>query len=150
MGFKGRVLIRDAGRAEGPEYVVDPEIREEFLEADRLGSGSGELNRRLHEHHAESPEISGGDLDAAWDEADVGDETVGGSNPTPDQEVVDEIGRGSGIGYQDNERLHTTEKVEERDLRRWELDPASSEDYQERNRGFLPVKKRARRRGGKR
>jgi hypothetical protein len=78
--------------------------------------------------------VTGGDLEAAWDQAEVGDETVGGSSPTPDQDIVEELGQALGLTYEDNEPLHTTEKVEQRDAQRWELDPASSEDYQERTR----------------
>ena len=77
--------------------------------------------------------VAGGDIDAAWDQADAGEETVGGTTPTPDQDIVDEIGRAVGIEYEDAEPLHTTEKVERRDQQRWELHPASSEDFIERN-----------------
>jgi hypothetical protein len=76
--------------------------------------------------------LSGGDLDAAWDQAAVGDETVGGSSPTPDQDVVDEIGEALGVPAGEGEPLRTTEKLEERDRNRWELNPASSEDFQMR------------------
>jgi Family of unknown function (DUF6335) len=80
-----------------------------------------------------SPVLSAGDLDARWDEAESsGEETAGGSQPTPDQEVVDEIGRAIGVTYQEGEVLKAGEKEAERDRHRWELDPASSEDYQER------------------
>ena len=78
--------------------------------------------------------LSGGDIDAAWDQAAVGDETVGGSGPTPDQDVVEEIGKALGVTYEENEPLHTTEKIEQRDIERWELNPASSEDLAERSR----------------
>ena len=78
--------------------------------------------------------LSGGDIDAAWDQAAVGDETVGGSSPTPDQDIVDEIGKALGVTYADGEPLHTTEKIARRDEVRWELHPASSEDYAERTR----------------
>jgi Family of unknown function (DUF6335) len=76
--------------------------------------------------------LTGGDVDAAWDQAEVGDETVGGSSPTPDQDIVDEIGRALGVEYGEGEPLRTTEKIERRDEKRWELNPASSEDYVER------------------
>jgi hypothetical protein len=59
---------------------------------------------------------------------------VGGANPTPDQDVVEEIGRAMGLTYEDNEPLGMDEKLHNRDLHRWELDPASSEDYQERTK----------------
>ena len=81
--------------------------------------------------------LAGGDIDAAWDQAGAGgDETVGGSSPTPDQDIVDEIGRAVGMDYQDSEPLHPTEKIERRDAQRWELHPASSEDFSERNRSY--------------
>lgn len=81
-----------------------------------------------------SPVVSGGDIDADWQSANtVGDEAPGGDNPTPDQDIVDDIGRAVGLEYQDNEELGAEEKLTERDRRRWELDPASSEDYKERS-----------------
>ena len=122
----------DAGSAESEEYDVDEEVKQEFEEAQRLGSGSDLLRRELREHHSRTPELSGGDIDADWARADVGDETVGGSAPTPDQDVVEELGEAMGLTYEDNEPLHTSEKVEGRDRNRWELDPASSEDYNDR------------------
>jgi hypothetical protein len=45
---------------------------------------------------------------------------------------VDELGKAVGLTYEDNEPLHTTEKIAARDKTRWELDPASAEDYDER------------------
>lgn len=132
MAQKAKQEFIDAGRAESDEYEPDEEVKNEFEEAQRLGSGADLLKRELREHHSRTPELSGGDIDADWAGADVGDETVGGSSPTPDQDVVEEIGEALGVTYEDNEPLHTTEKVEERDRKRWELDPASSEDYNDR------------------
>jgi hypothetical protein len=108
---------------------LSPEVLEEFVDAAKLTSGSQLLMKELREHHATSPELSGGDIDAAWDQADVGEETVGGSSPTPDQDVVDQLGEAVGLTYEDNEPLDTERKVAKRDERRWELDPASSEGY---------------------
>jgi hypothetical protein len=45
---------------------------------------------------------------------------------------VDDIGRAVGIEYQDTEELKGEGKLQARDRRRWELDPASSDDYKER------------------
>ena len=132
MAQKAKEEFIDAGRAESDEYEPDEEVKNEFEEAQRLGSGADLLKRELREHHSRTPELSGGDIDADWAGADVGDETVGGSSPTPDQDVVEEIGEALGLTYEDNEPLHTTEKVEGRDRKRWELDPASSEDYNDR------------------
>ena len=61
-----------------------------------------------------------------------GDEAPGGDNPTPDQDIVDDIGRALGVSYQDTEELRGSDKLVERDKHRWELDPASAEDYKER------------------
>lgn len=45
-----------------------------------------------------SPRLCGGDLDADWMGAHLyGDEAVGGSVATPDQDRVDEIGRALGV-----------------------------------------------------
>jgi hypothetical protein len=57
---------------------------------------------------------------------------VGGSTPTPDQDVVDELGKAVGITYDDAEPLRFGDKVADRDAQRWELNPASSEGYRER------------------
>jgi hypothetical protein len=78
--------------------------------------------------------LAGGDVDAASDLPGGNDESVGGSTPTPDQDVVDELGRAAGITYADDEPLRPEEKEAERDDDRWELDPASAEDYEERMR----------------
>jgi hypothetical protein len=85
------------------------------------------------QHTETSPELTGGDVDADWEDAyAVGDEAPGGDNPTPDQDRVDDIGRALGVEYQDNEELKASEKITKRDKHRWELDPASAEDYNDR------------------
>ena len=78
--------------------------------------------------------LSGGDVDATWSGTDDGEEAVGGSTPTPDQDVVDKLGEAVGITYEDAEPLRFGDKVADRDAQRWELNPASSEGYQERLR----------------
>ena len=78
--------------------------------------------------------LSGGDVDAVRTETDAGEETVGGSTPTPDQDVVDELGKAVGVTYEDGEPLRFGDKVADRDAQRWELNPASSEGFQERAR----------------
>ncbi len=76
--------------------------------------------------------LAGGDIDANIAEADaVGDEAVGGTAPTPDQDIVDDLGKAVGLEMSDRAFLRTTEILEDRDDRRWELDPMSSEDYEE-------------------
>ena len=82
-----------------------------------------------------SPALTGGDVDADWEDAyAVGDEAPGGDNPTPDQDIVDEIGAALGVTYQDDEELKAADKIIERDRHRWELDPASAEDYKDHDK----------------
>ena len=97
-------------------------------------TGRAELAERLREHGSSiTPAITAGDVDADWENAYFsGDEAPGGDNPTPDQDVVEDIGEALGLKYEDNEELKAADKVVERDKHRWELDPASSEDYKER------------------
>jgi hypothetical protein len=98
-------------------------------------SGRRELQESRLEHTETSPVLTGGDVDANWENAyAVGDESPGGDNPTPDQDRVDDIGKALGVEYQDNEELKGADKIAERDRRRWELDPASAEDYRERDK----------------
>ena len=96
-------------------------------------TGRIELADALQKNPGITPAITGGDVDANWQQAYfAGDEAPGGDNPTPDQEVVDDIGKALGVQYEDNEELKSTDKVVQRDKHRWELDPASAEDYKER------------------
>ena len=106
------------------------------LDLDRTASavrtGRRALKERFDEHTETSPALTAGDVDADWESAySVGDEAPGGDNPTPDQDIVDDIGRAVGVEYQDNEELKGEEKIADRDRHRWELDPASAEDYNE-------------------
>jgi len=101
--------------------------------ASSVRSGRRELLERYTEHTETSPALTGGDVDADWESAySVGDEAPGGDNPTPDQDIVDDIGRAVGVQYQDNEELKGEKKIIERDRHRWELDPASSDDWEDR------------------
>jgi hypothetical protein len=93
--------------------------------------------------------LSGGDADVSPQGVDAGTETPGASNPTPDQDLVDEIGKAAGVTYQDNEPLKFGEKTAERDRARWELNPASSEDYGERGTAELDAAESAARRSPK-
>jgi hypothetical protein len=100
-----------------------------------VSAGSRKLSERLREHPDTSPILSGGDIDARWEDAESsGEESVAGSAPTPGQDNVQEIGEAIGVTYQDNEELKVGEKERSRDKKRWELDPASSDDYQDRTR----------------
>jgi hypothetical protein len=109
------------------------------LNMDRHGSaartGRAAFRNAKKEHTESSPALTGGDVDADWEDAyAVGDEAPGGDNPTPDQDIVDEIGAALGVTYQDDEELKAADKIIERDRHRWELDPASAEDYKDHDK----------------
>jgi uncharacterized protein DUF6335 len=108
------------------------------LDMNRRGTaartGRAELDQNRRDHRSMTPEITGGDVDVDVEDAYfTGEEAPGGDNPTPDQDVVDDIGKALGVEYADNEELKASDKVTERDKHRWELDPASSEDYKDRD-----------------
>jgi hypothetical protein len=114
------------------EYTSDAQVLEDFSERQQTTAGGDELLDRLQEHHSKNPELSGEDVDANWEAADVsGEETVGGTTPTPDQDVVEELGDALGIEYDQEEPLHTYDKLRDRDRNRWELNPASAEEESE-------------------
>ncbi|MEH2056302.1 MAG: DUF6335 family protein [Nostoc sp.] len=95
--------------------------------------GGRSIEAETDEYTETSPELTGGDVDAYWQDADaVGDEAVGGSVSTPDQNVTEELEAAVGLEMADSEFLHTNDILEDRDGDRWELDPKSSEDYQNR------------------
>ncbi|MFW9264366.1 DUF6335 family protein [Nostoc sp. CALU 546] len=95
--------------------------------------GGRSMAAQRQEYTETSPELTGGDVDAYWQDADaVGDEAVGGTASTPDQNVTEDIGAAVGLKMDDSEFLHTNDILEDRDGDRWELDPKSSEDYQNR------------------
>lgn len=113
-----------------PPSSLDPDRRT----ASAARTGRAEMREARLEHTETSPVLTGGDVDANWEDAySVGDEAPGGDNPTPDQDRVDDIGKALGVEYQDNEELKAADKLTERDRHRWELDPASSEDYNDRD-----------------
>jgi hypothetical protein len=96
-------------------------------------AGTQKLAERLRENNGVDPSLSGGDIDAQWEMAESqGDEASAGSQPTPGQNDTEETAAAMGISYADDEELKVGEKERSRDEHRWELDPASSDDYQER------------------
>ena len=89
----------------------DAEIREEAEAVDRA-------------------RLTGGDVDADWQRAgDVGEEAVGGSVATPDQDRVDDLGRALGVPRAPDEEIRTsTEILEGRDRNRWEQEQSTGGD----------------------
>jgi hypothetical protein len=128
------------GHRKPPEEVAPSPPLPSSLDLDQrpsaARSGRAGLAERYRAHHETGPGMTAGDVDADWEAAySVGDEAPGGDNPTPGQTVVEDVGRALGVEYKDGEELKAADKVESRDRHRWELDPASSEDYPERTRG---------------
>ncbi len=100
--------------------------------ASAAATGRAELKERLRKNTSASPALTSGDVDADWESAETtGDEAPGGDNPTPDQDVVDEIGRALGVEYEDDEELQGGAEISDRDKHRWELDPSSKDDFDE-------------------
>ena len=95
---------------------------------------SVERLRELEANPGAGPILTGGDIDADWERAaSSGEEAVGGSVASPDQNVVDEIGRALGVPQADEAEVHTSEEIlRDRDRRYWDLewkaagDPRSS------------------------
>jgi hypothetical protein len=109
-----------------PQYVTES-----------YGTGVKEMpgykEARDNKFNEASPELTGGDIDANYEQAYAdGDESVGGTVVTPDMDIVDNLGKAVGLEMNDQNFLHTSEILEQRDEQRWELEPKSSEDYQER------------------
>ena len=126
-----RRVVRDED--EDPIQATPPSSLDLNRTASAARTGRRSLKDRFDAHTETSPALTGGDVDADWESAySVGDEAPGGDNPTPDQDIVDEIGRAVGVEYQDNEELKGDEKIAKRDRNRWELDPASSDDWDDR------------------
>lgn len=99
------------------------------LEAQSEVSESG-LLREIIEHTGVSPVDTGGDVDADWQRAQSsGEEAVGGSVATPDQDVVDELARPFGVERPPDAPVITSEEMlNARDRRRWRIEQHNEED----------------------
>jgi hypothetical protein len=102
----------------------DPEIA---IKERQANSGRERMAREFEQYTSVSPELTAGDIDARWMEAeDSGAESPGGHVATPDQDNVDELGRAVGMEFEDNQELRTHDEVlSKRDRHRWELDRRS-------------------------
>lgn len=127
-----RKTRRPAGRkrrAKGPK----PQLPRLGPEAQDRGEMVGLLEDRL-EHKETGPALSGGDVDADWQRAwSSGDEAVGGSVATPDQDVVDEIGHAMGVDQPSDAPVRPAEDIlRERDRFYWHLERRGSPPKRER------------------
>jgi hypothetical protein len=96
------------------------------------------LARDVAAHAESSPRLTGGDLDADWQAAYAsGEESVGGSVATPDQDVVDEIGRALGVEQEAEAPVQASDEIlRRRDRLRWHLerDAADADEGRSRRR----------------
>lgn len=102
------------------------------------GGHVAELAAEVQSHPETSPLLTGGDPDADWIGAYAsGDEAVGGSVATPDQDIVDEIGRALGVEQESDAPVRMSdEMLKFRDRFRWHLerDAADAEEGRARRR----------------
>lgn len=112
-------VARRPARRRGPELPA-AELTEAVLE-ERL------------EHPETSPLLSGGDVDADWQRAEsTGEEAVGGSVATPDQDVVDDLGRALGVEQPPEAEVRTSEEIlRTRDRLYWHLERKAAEEESE-------------------
>jgi hypothetical protein len=109
------------------ENFVPNEDIQEFMDEEirHAPHAPSELRHRL-ENNSESPQLSGGDIDASWEEAeDDGAEAFAGHNPTPDQSDVEANAAAMGFNFEDNQEIDLLEKMRRRDRKRFELDEDS-------------------------
>jgi Family of unknown function (DUF6335) len=96
------------------------------------------LMRDVVAHTETSPRLTGGDVDADWQAAySSGEESVGGSVATPDQDIVDEIGRALGVEQEIDAPVRASDEIlRARDRLRWHLerDAADAEEGRSRKR----------------
>jgi uncharacterized protein DUF6335 len=100
------------------------------------------LDDELARARARRSVLTGGDVDADWERAEAsGDEAVGGSAATPDQDVVDEIGHAVGVERSDEEEFYSSgEILRRRDRYRWHLECDAEDEadgYRHHRRGVV-------------
>lgn len=133
MERKRKQVITDADQQIREYYENQPPSETEaYPDLSQTIPTSDQVLRKVDHTDHDRTGLNGGDPDVSPQGIDAGTETPGGSEPTPDQDMVDEIGKAVGVTYQDDEPLNFDKKVAAQDEVRWELNPASSEDYQQR------------------
>ncbi len=87
-------------------------------------------------HTETSPRLTGGDVDADWQAAySSGEESVGGSVATPDQDIVDEIGRALGLEQEADAPVRISDEIlRARDRFRWHLERDAADVEEGRTR----------------
>jgi Family of unknown function (DUF6335) len=126
MAMEGKMKRRGAGRRRRhgrPRLLTVPEIERGDVAL---------LMDDLIAHPGTGPALTGGDVDADWRRAsDSGEEAVGGTVATPDQDVVDEIAAALGVMQPADAEVTSAEEIlRARDRLRWHLarDAADAEE----------------------
>ncbi len=114
-----------SAQEEGREPPHQVSLSELAAEAARTGVVDEASESQPRGGTAEDALMQLGDPDVdALDNELIGDQLPGGSNPAPDQNNVDDIGRAYGVTDADAGALLSIEELlERRDRHRWELDP---------------------------
>src|SRR5215472_9518324 len=94
------------------------------------------LMRDVMAHTETSARLTGGDLDVDWQTAySSGEESVGGSVATPDQDIVDEIGRALGVEQEIDAPVRASDEIlRARDRLRWHLERTAADAEEGRSR----------------
>ena len=95
--------------------------------------GWSALLSELSKHGGASPTDSGGDVDADWKRGQsVGEEAVGGTVATPDQDIVDDLARPLGVERAGDTPVISSETIlRGRDRRRWRSEQTIDERARE-------------------
>lgn len=121
-------------KARHPQDIAEDSARRGVTEEELQGPPAAETPTMLSDLERQAAEeareyvktgaLTGGDIDADWKRAaQVGEEAVGGSVATPDQDVVDDLGDALGVPRAPDEEVRTSQEIlEERDRNRWELE----------------------------
>jgi hypothetical protein len=119
-------MLRKKHQTAAARTESDPEDREELVG----------LARDVAAHTETSPRLTGGDVDADWQAAySSGEESVGGSVATPDQDIVDEIGRALGVEQEADAPVRTSDEIlRARDRFRWHLERDAADVEEGRTR----------------
>jgi uncharacterized protein DUF6335 len=107
---------RDRRRAASPDASGTSAPPEDVS----LGDVAREELNELAEYHGTSPVLTGGDIDADWQRAAAsGEEAVGGTVSTPDQDRVDDLGKAVGVERSPDAPFRASSEIlDERDQRR--------------------------------
>lgn len=120
--------VREPGTDEEMEQDVLPDSLQGVFDR---STGASTVLEQKSDRVASGDDTTGGDMYSNQEQAKVvGEEAVGGTTPTPDQNVAEDLAASMGIEIRDRKPLEIHDMMHRRDDQRWELDPQSSEDYE--------------------